>query len=533
MPVVVTQPSIMGPIMSQITEALGQVAERLVSMAEGDADLRKRLRTLAQAVLIWTQESLPSTDTQMFDTDDVQAVVPSAQFDSGPTVVIEKTAEPTAEPPAPLPPIKFIERSMSPTPDYQPTAGEIEIPDAELPMIEARCRLKAEGTRWAVKRQQKMEQGADFKMEIEPFDRDIIERAKKLPDCFLWVNHSSGPTVFDSRVFEDMAGCFETVADAVGLVRGLLNDSSVQQDDLEDGLQLLAEAQSALRSATENVGYMADRDQGRVHQWLRSATWNRHIFIARFMKLDDPTYPDQWQELSERVQALDAKVDEVRQIAKQKQSAFKKARYHLNRIKGDRLGDHDHDWKVAIATINGMVQGGIPPSNTEIREMLLPVVDRLPDVELPAGMRLAMREVDRFLSSRPDPTAATSEVDCTPEVREAAKLLHGRTLVLIGGARRPPAEMALVNAFGLSGLNWIETREHESVATFEPHVARTDVAAVLLAIRWSSHSYGEVKQFCDTYGKPLVRLPAGYSPNQVAVQIIEQISEKLRASQGE
>jgi hypothetical protein len=49
----------------------------------------------------------------------------------------------------------------------------------------------------------------------------------------------------------------------------------------------------------------------------------------------------------------------------------------------------------------------------------------------------------------------------------------------------------------------------------------------VLAIRWSSHSYGDVKQFCDQYGKPLVRLPAGYNPNQVAVHILSQCSDRL------
>ena len=44
---------------------------------------------------------------------------------------------------------------------------------------------------------------------------------------------------------------------------------------------------------------------------------------------------------------------------------------------------------------------------------------------------------------------------------------------------------------------------------------------------WASHSYGEVKSFCEQYGKPLVRLPAGYSPNQVAAQILRQSSEQL------
>jgi hypothetical protein len=84
------------------------------------------------------------------------------------------------------------------------------------------------------------------------------------------------------------------------------------------------------------------------------------------------------------------------------------------------------------------------------------------------------------------------------------------------GDRRGNAYQAIKDAFGLKELIWIETREHESFEGFEPYVARPDVAAVLLAIRWASHSYGEVKDFCDQYGKPLVRLPGGYGLNQVA-----------------
>jgi hypothetical protein len=50
---------------------------------------------------------------------------------------------------------------------------------------------------------------------------------------------------------------------------------------------------------------------------------------------------------------------------------------------------------------------------------------------------------------------------------------------------------------------------------------------VLLAIRWSSHSFGDVKRSCDRHGKPMVRLPGGYSPNQVAAQILAQCSGRL------
>jgi hypothetical protein len=94
-------------------------------------------------------------------------------------------------------------------------------------------------------------------------------------------------------------------------------------------------------------------------------------------------------------------------------------------------------------------------------------------------------------------------------------------VVLIGGDCRPYAEESLRSAFGLTQLYWIETRPGESFYTFEPYVARPDVVVVLLLIRWASHGFGEVGKFCAKYEKPLVRLPTGYSPNQVAVKIIE------------
>ena len=115
----------------------------------------------------------------------------------------------------------------------------------------------------------------------------------------------------------------------------------------------------------------------------------------------------------------------------------------------------------------------------------------------------------------------------TAEVAEASRLLKGKCALMIGGVRRPESHEALKAAFGLKELVWFETREHESIDVFEPYVARPDVALVLLAIRWSSHSFGDVKRFCDDHGKPIVRLPGGYGVNQVAAQILAQGSGRL------
>lgn len=102
-----------------------------------------------------------------------------------------------------------------------------------------------------------------------------------------------------------------------------------------------------------------------------------------------------------------------------------------------------------------------------------------------------------------------------------------KVVLLIGGDERPHSRTTIEKAFGLAKLEWVATRPHESLEEFLPYLKRPDVALVLLAIRWSSHSYGEIAPLCKEYGKPLVRLPGGYNPNQIAAQIIAQAGSLL------
>ena len=124
------------------------------------------------------------------------------------------------------------------------------------------------------------------------------------------------------------------------------------------------------------------------------------------------------------------------------------------------------------------------------------------------------------------PTSKTVMVP-TPEVKAVAKLLEGKNVLLIGGNQRDKAREALKKALRLKDVIWISTNKHDSVNDFEPYVAQSDVALVLLPIRWASHSFGKLQQTCNRYNKPLVRLPAGYAPNQVALQIMTQCGDRL------
>jgi hypothetical protein len=501
--------------------ALQPIVHHLQEQAHTDQTLRHQLRQLGQALLAWTETVSAESPAQPAPA--VQSVVEARSAAlptpmrpginghglNGHTTVRE--------------PLRVL-RTVDQTPSWRAAT----VTDADLPLIAERCRLKAEGARWAARRQQLLREGAEYDVEIEPNDREIIARAKMLPECFLWMCHRDGPTPEDLNEYETLATCFEAAADACKLAEGLLEHAGEERDLFTDALDLAAEAQSALRIAITDIGGSTDSDQYKLFQWLKQTGSEQQILIRRHMRKDDPADPALGSDLRERIQQLEERIHNNRGRAKRYRGLFSKLRYHLKLIEQNRGQDRSYDWQKVSEAVEELVEEGLPPSNRELRDLLLPVADEMPDaLEVPKNFRLVLRELDGYLSSLTD----KEEDDTTPaapteEVRRAAELLRGRTVVLIGGIRRPQAAEALTQVLDLKELVWVEGRD-QTYADFEPYVARPDVAVVILAIRWSRHGFGEVKEFCDKYDKPLVRLPGGYSPNQIAANIMGQVAERL------
>ena len=402
--------------------------------------------------------------------------------------------------------------------------GRAPADEVELAQIEARCRLKAEGVRWAATRRLLIDEGAKFRWDVAPSDREIHARARAAR-CNLWMN-VPGFRVPELAIADRLAGCFEALADAVALVRGTLAASEARRDFVQPSLDVLAEAQSALRVAIDHLDGPTDADQVKVYTWLRETAARNRIFIRRHLRLDDPADPSSLSGIKKRIETLKAKFDLGCQRAKFRRSRMKCLRYHARLIAEGSGGIHD--WVKVADAVGELVSDGIPPSNVELREIVIPILDDMPELnDVPEGFSLALRETDHYLASRTAAADVAIVSVPTPEVIKVAGLLNGKGVVLIGGNRRPGAHDALKSALGLTELVWITTKEHESVEQFEPLVARPDVALVILAIRWSRHSFGDVKRFCERYGKPMVRLPGGYGVNQVAAQIIAQCSGQL------
>jgi len=520
--------------MSNLADALAVVGDRLLRLASDDVSLRRELRALAQELLAALDELEKPVEAPP-EPRETAAVCsgPAEGVDATVTLPATETSEPepVAAAPVRLPELT-LGRSPSPAEAPEPPYRKRwTAPDEiDLQLVERRCRLKAEGARWAAIRRRLISDAADYETEVAPKDRDIISRAKALPDCFLWMNHSTAPSPSNPKQYDEVAVCFETLADAIALVRKVQNDSELSQREFEQSLDLLAEAQSALRTAVERIDASTDTDQAQVFNWLKATTSEAQIFIQRHMRADDPAFPENSGALAARIEDVDSRLEEHRRRSNKRRKLLGKVRHKLTLLDEQPEAAEDH-WKILVATVDELIADGMPPSNRELRELLVPYVDDLRDVVgVTPNVQLVLREIDRYLSTYP-PAAAKKISRTTPEVQQAARLLEGRTMVLIGGERRPSAEKALQDAFALRELIWIETKDHQSVDIFEPYVSRPEVAVVVLAIRWTSHSYGNVKDFCERHGKPLVRLPAGYSPNQVAAQIMSQCSERLGNSE--
>jgi hypothetical protein len=539
----------------QFLTAISAVAERLISLAADDVAFREQLRLVAQHLLdatvplVITVEQtvaqtteVPSTRVATEPTNEETSARISISTASAAIISVEadrrdrpQTNVPHENEPAVSELLTRLTLGQRLTPS---TAPAVTYPprflggsETDLSLIEARCRLKAEGCRWAATRRRLMAEGAHFATEIEPKDRDIIARAKALTDCYLWMCQASGPSPSDLKLYEDVATCFDAIAEVLAVIRTMQDNSDAYQTEFEKSLDLLAEAQSTLRVSVTRMEYMNDHDQLQVYNWLRNTAQTHQIFIRRYMRADDLGDPSHASDLIARVEQIDARLQEAKNKDKKRKKLLGKIRHKLSEI-SNHLPGSEANWPAVIEIVEELVNDGMAPSNRELREMLAPVIEDWPEVlEVPRSFQLVIREIDRYLATCPPPVVSVA-AQPSAEVREVAALLNGRTVILLGGDRRPHAHDSLKEAFGLKELIWIETREHESLAGFIPYVARPEVAVVLLAIRWASHSYGEIKKCCEEYGKPMVRLPGGYNANQVAMQIAQQCSSQLRTDRG-
>jgi hypothetical protein len=403
------------------------------------------------------------------------------------------------------------------------TRGAAE--EADLALMARRCKLQAEACAMMA---EGVEGGTDAAWKAR---RDeLIGRAKLEPHCFLWAFRRQEYPLKPGELRE-IAACYQAHAEATMLAARFDQDEVSDPTVLRACWGLLAEANSALAFALANAHMQRpDPNQEQMHFWLRGRTAEAQIFLPRHMSLKDPADPQRAEQIRREIAAIG---DSHRQTGTQHKGVahlLKKIAYHAGHLRKNPHADPANHWSRIESSIHGLADAGVPVSDPRITESIggdvLATLNGYADPAGPLGLVLQFHQQRQAAAERPVPEVA--ERAWSESVQRVRAKLEGGAVVVIGGERRQEAVERLTEAFGLGRLDWVELTEHGTSEPMRAPISREDVRLVLVIIRLTGHLHAEEARACaDAAGKPWVMLEAGYNPERVANDVLEQAGERL------
>lgn len=400
----------------------------------------------------------------------------------------------------------------------------------DLAIVEKRCKLKVETCQFTIERNRGVREGRPIEDYRDRYE-ELKSRERELHGCLLWMASLELLDAEDAAL-EVLAHCFENLGNAAALARDAFADGKPKRDEERQSIEMLAEAQSSLRSAVARSGSSKwDADQIEAYKWLRDYTRAHSIYLDKHMSEVSLADPNGWASLRDRLAAARALFDSRRAKGKALDKATNKVKYHARLLPSAEPAERAEHWTKIKEAAEAFIAGGGAVSSDALLDPLEGVKDLAPaDFELGPTLAQAFEAIEERAESSEEgeDDAKRAERPPTKDVLQVRDLLRGKRLVLVGGIRNMKAKESLERAFELDELVWESTGDHESLTRFESDVAHPNTAVVVMAIRWSSHSYEGLKALAEKYGKAYVRLPGGYNRDQVAYQILSQAGERLR-----
>ena len=294
-------------IQEALSMLLGELSEILIERPH----LAGAIHTIAVHLQKQTAATLELTSGQQFSSATASsadgAPQPSEEF-SAPDVGKDVQPVPSSTAPARLAQLPELPDNSPWTqtdPEIQNDSSKprySDVTDDDLSLMAKRCRIKAEGTLWALEREERLRNDADFHDEIRPTDHEIIQRARQVPNCFLWMNQPRDDIWTRAGDYDLIADCYDALAESLTVLDASLDAGTA--DQFLQAVNLTAEAQSALRSAVARVEKFPDSDQQMAYHWLRNRANLDRFYIARYMKISDPADPDRSETILTEAAAL-------------------------------------------------------------------------------------------------------------------------------------------------------------------------------------------------------------------------------------
>lgn len=409
--------------------------------------------------------------------------------------------------------------------DNEPQQEAPKLKPIDLGLVEERARLKAESCRFFIELRRDRDDPVREPALRSRMD-EMIATAKSMSECFLWVFWQNEEQPEDDRLLR-IATCYDALAEGAALCRrAIAPDGRLSSNEMQQAFQLFAEASSALRKSLDVTWLTSDdNDQEEAHTWLRRASFNRGVFVERYMKLDDPALPEYANEvITEAKRLILAEEDRVKKARKVDQ-LLNKAAYHARRVRND-TSPVSHDFETINAVMEELRINGIGPTDARVVEFR----EGIEGIEFPAN--LPRHEHLTFESKSVSTQSLDQSDQWNDRVTEARALLENGRIVIIGGEPRQDAIGRMESAFGAS-IEWVELTEHGSGARIQAPIERPDTRIVLLLIKLIGHLHAdEARAYSRAAGVPFVNVEAGHNPNMVAEQVMAQAGERLSVTAG-
>ncbi len=372
----------------------------------------------------------------------------------------------------------------------------------------------------------------------------LREKSKRLwPDAmFPFSANDRDPDHVRSIGYHNLALGIELVGEIMS-ARG--DDQTAFRNELHELLRLFAEAQNAVRIEHERreSGSPPLREQETAFEWLRHITGENveRFRIERFMRKDDRADPANNASVADRLHQIHDRWKKLRK----REKMFSKIARAAERVAAAKSNQDSSvstldQWKSIDKCICELKELGVRPSDTALRDLLLPVIDFTPDdptdenaleFEPTDAMLEVFEHTQQYLKlsekSADVKEEAESTADDSTEVVEARGLLSGKDVVIVGGVPKPYAASRLERKLDLNEVRWLPATKQDRVENFAPKIR--GAAVVVLVTKVIGHKHNDIRDICRSMNIPCVQMrkSSGYNPNSIAREIMHQVSDQL------
>lgn len=373
----------------------------------------------------------------------------------------------------------------------------------------------------------------DAAAELLPVIQNLTRRSHSLRE-----EHGISPETPQHPLYLRAMG-LENLKVATQVLLELLKARETNRQDyrsqIEESVQLLAEAQSAVRedyaAGGNGPGILPEQDA--VFRWLKGFVSEdaESILVARFMKLDDGARPADNTKLATRLRQFEKNIRHRTRNHALQRSLDSLVRKAVQQRASDA---HTDIWPSLQQVTLELLATGTNPASASLRDQLLKVLDELPDsndttADLHDDFRTVLRHLEDYHDEQLERSleAAPRSAKPSADLLQVRQWLKGKTVALVAGVMKPEHQQRIEQELRLKSLIWIPASKTDRVADLRPQLRNASL--VIFITKLMGHKHSDLRACCDEHNIPWVQTKKsqGYGVNVLVDVIMNQASRQL------